>query len=111
MLSRGFDNNNDGMLWEPPTLTLRDSLESMHQPVSVPVSPQFVSSGVVKKHFEGNSDPSASINTASLSNDETGSGEEWSVQRADISVGLGNPCLPVHIDNYTDFRKGNTWEV
>lgn len=109
MLSRGFDNSNDGMLWEPPSPALGDSLESMHLPVPVPVSPEFVSTGVVK-HFEANPDLSASKNTAALTQDETGSAEEWSVPKGEITADLENSCLPVQLDNYTECRKGNTWE-
>lgn len=109
MLSRGFDNN-DGMLWEPPSLTLGDSQEIIHQPVSLPVSPQLATSSVVKC-FEGNSNSSTSIDTVALSIDETGSGEEWRVRKANISVDLKNLCLSAQIDNYTEFRKENTSET
>eukprot|EP00250_Pteridium_aquilinum_P013290 c21255_g1_i1 orf=285-2903(-) len=111
MLSRGFDNNTDGMLWEPPSPTLGGSLESMHQPISVPGSPDFVSRDVVKG-FETNTDYSMGKISAALTK-QASIPEEWTVphhSKRELTSNLEDSCLPMHVDNYTECSKGNTWE-
>ncbi|KAI5063795.1 hypothetical protein GOP47_0020465 [Adiantum capillus-veneris] len=114
IISRSF-NNNSGMLWEPPSPTLGDSLESLHRPVTMPLSPEFVTRDVTKS-YEAKTE--LVISKSSAKKETVAVSEEWRSSSHDHQhvspkqhvVPVNDSCLPMQIDSYTDRTNGSNWE-
>lgn len=104
ILSQGYDNTT-GMLWEPPSPTLGASLESLREPATIAVSPEFVTRGVAKD-LEAKAEVLMSkLETFPVSEEWRGSSDE-----KQYVPPLDDPCLPMQVDSCTDCSNGSNWE-
>ncbi|KAH7352522.1 hypothetical protein KP509_19G049900 [Ceratopteris richardii] len=100
-------DNDTGMLWDPPSPTLGDSLRNLEQPVSEPVSPEFISAGGAKG-FEDNE------NFSMRKNSEKHAGsEQWKDSSHDGQESVPNlddSRSSMQVNNFTDCSRMSNQE-
>lgn len=113
MLSQGFDDNSDGMLWEPPSPMIGGSPGSMYQSVKVPMSPDFILKGDLKGYETKMDFLPCKMAIYRKQEIEPGTRERivFSHGKLQTSSNSETSCSPIHPDNYIECGKENPLEL